>query len=474
MHPPVCCRSWRPVSKVFGVWILLSAAACAAFGGEYHIGPGQAYETPFEMPWYELRAGDTVVIHWRAEPYRVKFSIGVPATAERPLIVRGEPGPNGELPRLDGRNAITPPTMNSWSEDRGVITLGETRVPDQGPPSHVLIENLEISGAHPDHHFLGSDGLQRYGDAASAVYVESGSHLTIRNCVLHDCANGFFSAHKSREVLVEACHIHSNGVAESYYQHNAYSASDGMTYQFNRFGPLSERCPGNNLKDRSAGLVVRYNRIDGGNRQLDLVEAEDSSDLVRSPRYSRTFVYGNLLIERPDSGNNQILHYGGDSGEEEIYRRGMLYFFNNTVVSYRSGRTTLMRLSTNGESAQIVNNILYTPADGGMFAVLDAAGVATVANNWFKNGWVDSHEGEEFWGHIIRKENVEGSSSPFLNFRAGDYRPAAGSRCVDESVTVTVGRERAIPVDWEYADPRGARKRDLRGALDVGAFEARP
>ena len=426
------------------------------------------------MPWYELRAGDTVVIHWRADPYRVKFALSVPATAASPVVIRGEPGPSGELPILDGQNAITPPTMNSWSEDRGVITLGVTRVPEQGPPSHVFIENLDIRGAHPDHHFLGSDGLQRYSDAASAIYIESGSHLTIRNCVLHGCANGFFSAHESREVLVEACDIHSNGVAQSYYQHNAYSASDGMTYQFNRFGPLSAGCPGNNLKDRSAGLVIRYNRVDGGNRQLDLVEAEDSGDLVRSPRYSRTFVYGNLLIERPDSGNNQIVHYGGDSGEERIYRQGMLYFLNNTVISYRPGRTTLARLSTNRESAQIANNILYNTANGGMFAILDTAGVATVANNWIKTGWVDSHEGRDFRGHVIRRHNIEGTSPKFLAFGAGDYRPARESACVDASEAVTIGGKRTLPLDWEYADPRGARKRTLQGPLDVGAFEARP
>ena len=480
MPPSPSRRFRRTVVVVWNRHSLLILLSLLTFSGrdvaaeEYHIGPGQAFDSPFELPWYELRAGDSVVIHWREEPYKVKFSIGVPATAEQPLVVRGEPGPHGELPKLDGRSAITPPTMSTWSEDRGVITLGEMRVPDQGPPSHILIENLEISGAHPDNHFLGSDGLQRYNAAASAIYLESGSHLTIRNCVLHGCANGFFSAHESSEVLVEACYIHSNGVKDSYYQHNAYSASDGMTYQFNRFGPLSEGCPGNNLKDRSAGLVVRYNRIDGGNRQLDLVEAEDSGDLVRSPRYSRTFVYGNLLIERPDSGNNQIVHYGGDSGEEAIYRKGMLYFFNNTVISYRPGRTTLARLSTNRESAQISGNILYTTSEGSMFAILDAMGIATVSRNWIKTGWVDSHEGSDFWGRVIRSGNIEGETPGFTDFAAGNYRPAQTSPCLDSSDVPTFGGDRTLSVDWEYADPRGARLRPQDDALDIGAFEARP
>jgi hypothetical protein len=63
-----------------------------------------------------------------------------------------------------------------------------------------------------------------------------------------------------------------------------------MVYQFNHFGPLRANCPGNNLKDRSAGTVIRYNWIEGGNRQLDLVDAEDSAELRNHPSYSRTLM----------------------------------------------------------------------------------------------------------------------------------------------------------------------------------------
>jgi len=67
--------------------------------------------------------------------------------------------------------------------------------------------------------------------------------------------------------------------------------------------------------------------------------------------YHTTFVYGNVLVEHDDDGNSQILHYGGDSGDESIYRKGTLYFYNNTIVSERAGNTTLMHLSTNEEHA---------------------------------------------------------------------------------------------------------------------------
>ena len=69
---------------------------------------------------------------------------------------------------------------------------------------------------------------------------------------------------------------------------------------------------GNNLKDRSAGLVVRYNWLEGGNRLLDLVES-DFPSYYENPSYRNTYVYGNVLVEQ-DGGNSQVIHYGGDNG----------------------------------------------------------------------------------------------------------------------------------------------------------------
>jgi len=47
--------------------------------------------------------------------------------------------------------------------------------------------------------------------------------------------------------------------------------------------------------------------------------------VLADPRYRTTFVYGNVLVEHDDQSNSQILHYGGDSGDTTIYRKGTLY-----------------------------------------------------------------------------------------------------------------------------------------------------
>ena len=151
--------------------------------------------------------------------------------------------------------------------------------------------------------------------------------------------------------MVEGNYIYGNGVAGSIFQHNNYTAAIGITFQYNHFGPLRSGPPGVNLKDRSAGLVVRYNWIEGGNRNIDMVDGEDSFQIRNAPEYRQTFVYGNVLIKQ-DGGNNQAIHYGGDSGTTANYRKGKLYFYNNTLYSIRAGTTVVARLSTNEEAGR--------------------------------------------------------------------------------------------------------------------------
>jgi hypothetical protein len=151
---------------------------------------------------------------------------------------------------------------------------------------------------------------QTYLVNASAIFVEAAQRLVIRNCALTDSGNGLFVAAadgETRDIRIEGSWIAGNGVDGRIREHNTYTAAIGIVYDANRFGPLRAGADGNNLKDRSAGLVVRYNWIEGDNRQLDLVDAEDSAVIVADPSYDRTFVYGNVLIEPDGAGNSQIV-----------------------------------------------------------------------------------------------------------------------------------------------------------------------
>lgn len=437
----------------------------------YEVGPGKALGQIGQVPWKDLAPGDLVLIHYRPEPYREKWVIDSAGTESAPIVVRGVLGPDGQLPVIEGRNAVTSTDLNFWSEERGIINIGGSNWPDR-IPAWIVIENLDIRGARPPFTFRDDHGSVRtYSSSASSIYVIEGHHITIRNCVLHDCANGFFACHASSDILVEGCHIYGNGISGSGYQHNNYTEAMGIIFQFNHFGPLRDGCQGNNLKDRSAGTVIRYNWIEGGNRQLDLVDS-DYSSIYQSPEYRKTYVYGNILVERSNEGNSQIIHYGGDSGDASRYRKGILYLFNNTVISRRMGNTTLLRLSTMDEECRAWNNIFFVTEEGSRLALLNRDGTLSLGHNWIKQGWVVSHEGGSIPGRVLDDgTNITGAEPGFEDLQAGDYCLDAASPCVDAGVQMgpLVGEE-YLP-RFQYVKHQGRQDRPQAGPMDLGAWE---
>ncbi|RME27581.1 MAG: polysaccharide-degrading enzyme [Deltaproteobacteria bacterium] len=459
--------------------LILLTCAVPVMAAEYRVGPGQALSELDEVPWESLAPGDLVEVYWRPEPYRSKIIIAVQATQQHPFTLRGVPGPNGELPVIDGRDATTRSGVNFWNEARGLLKIGGSNNPDCDPPacipSWITVENLDLRSARPPYRFTGRNGQTDYAENAASVYVEVGQHIVIRNCRLHDSGNGLFIGvyqGNTQDILVEGNHIYDNGIEGSIYEHNSYTSARGIVFQFNHYGPLRAGCLGNNLKDRSAGLVVRYNWIENGNRQLDLVDGEDSPAVPNDPAYRSTFVYGNILVEAEGEGNSQIVHYGGDSGDTSIYRKGTLYFYHNTVISTRTSNTTLFRLSTNDEHLDARNNVFWARAGGQYLALLAGSGQAFVSHNWFNQGWRDSHGGLS--GTITDDgTNIAGADPGFVNAASQDFTLAAGSDAIDAGGPLA-GAAAAYPVEFEYIKHQQGVARPRTGAADLGAFEFCP
>jgi hypothetical protein len=200
---------------------------------------------------------------------------------------------------------------------------------------------------------------------------------------------------------------------------------------------------------------------------MDLVDAEDSIDLVNDPAYLQTFVYGNLLIE-PDDGNSQIVHFGGDSGTTAEYR-GTLYLWNNTVVSTRSGNTTLLRLSTNAQTAEVWNNIVYVTAAGNRLALSDGSGTVRYGDNLFKPGYVNSFS--TLAGSVT---NLGGNLTPaapgFVNEVGQDFTLTAASAARNAAAALPAAAA-AYPLDHEYLKHQAGTTRHADGPPDIGAYE---
>src|SRR5262245_5457693 len=98
-------------------------------GAIFEVGPAKPYTSIGAVPWESLQAGDTVRIYWRSTPYHEKWVICRQGTGAAPITVTGIPGPNGELPIIDGSGATTRLALDYWSENRGVLKIGGASIP---------------------------------------------------------------------------------------------------------------------------------------------------------------------------------------------------------------------------------------------------------------------------------------------------------------------------------------------------------
>ena len=458
------------------LFVLTIFSLSTSFAADYHIGPGQPLATIGEAPWDNLQAGDRIFIHWKSTPYFEKWVINANGTEQARIEVIGVSGPNGEKPVISGEGAITPMYLDYWNEERSLIKIGGSSTPADGLPSYITIENLELRSARPAYSFTNDNGqLGTYSSNAASIHVEKGEHLIIRDCIIHDSGNGIFigaAGGATKDILIANNYIYDNGIEGSFFEHNTYTEAFGITYEYNRFGPLRMGATGNNLKDRSAGLIVRYNWIESGNRQLDLVES-GSAALYEDPIYATTYVYGNILIEPDGAGNSQILHYGGDSGETNRYRKGDLFFYNNTVVSTRNSNTTLARLSTQEETMHAFNNVIYTANSGNTLAMINSSGTLNLDYNWIKTGWVNSHDASAPGTVNDLDTNLDGDDPMFMDAGNQDFSPMILSPLVDAGSPISTVHLPDHDLLYEYVPHTNGMPRELLFSMDIGAFENR-
>ncbi len=442
----------------------------------YNVGPEQALATPLEVPWESLNAGDTVRIHWRVEPYRVKWVLCRQGSKEQPILIEGISGPGGEQPVIDGENARTPRQLDYWGEQRSLIKIGGANRPVDTLPRHIWIKNLELRNSRPPFRFTGRRGETLYEKQSAGIFVEKGEHIRISHCTIRDNGNGIMSSWHSRFLHVEHCHIHSNGVERSGLEHNVYIDGIGAKFEFNRFGPLRADCLGVNFKSRASQTILRYNWIEGGKRCVNIVDTHHQP-VLDDPGYRDTFVYGNVIIRDDRAPNNQVVHYGGDLHDLKWYRKGTLHFYHNTVITNRRRSTTLFLISSDGETVDCRNNIIYRPPESGNFALLAEGGKIRLRHNWI------SREARTTFGGdpqvLENSENIRGTDPGFRDFAGADFRLVPQSPCRDIAGALASQTLPSHAMRFHYrlhqqkADPVPETERSKR-RLDLGAFALSP
>ncbi len=457
--------------KLFSFLLLAGSASLSAITHE--VGPGKTYSSIGAVPWASLNPGDQVLIHWRPEPYREKWCINRSGTASAPIFIRGVQGANGKLPLIEADGAVTPPNHSFWNEERGLVKVGGANFGDAGVPAYITIEALELRGAMQGSHYFDLLGRRiPYSDNAAGIYVERGSNITIRYCYIHHNGNGIFvgstNAYPSRDILIERSAIHINGLPGDGTHHNVYTSAINTTFQYNWL-VIAPGEQSNNIKDRSANLVVRYNWIEGGNRQLDLVDS-DAADVRQAASYHDTRVYGNTIVEYQGYDNSQIVHFGGDSGNLAQYRLRYLFFYNNTVISGKQQQITLVRLSAPQAVADIRNNIVWSPF--AKVAILYDMGTAELRNNWISDGWINREGGNA--AVLNAGGNIGGYYPMFTDVVSLNVRPAAGAPVINAGGALNPLIGAGHDVTLEYARHFSGQSRLNDGRIDIGAFEYGP
>ena len=468
----------------------------AAVGAIYEVGPGRTHASLGSVPWLTLSEGDTVRIHWREEPYREKIGLRSRGTEANPIRIVGVPHASGDLPVIDAQNATTDSQFSGffspqWDEHLGAVIIKRGPNDSWGyKPGNIIIENLKFVGAHSSSAYTGASGLftnaegqpAQYSDGAAAIWAVLVENLTIRGCEITDNGNGIFvlsknndEAETSRNVLIEKNYIYANGNEGIDRQHNIYTQVAGITFQYNRIERLRAGSLGSSFKDRSSGMVFRYNWIESSQRTLDLVEAENSyTILMNEPDYNDSYVYGNIILNDTQHGSpfsTNMIHFGGDTGVAEIYRNGTLYFYNNTVVINadldQAWRVRLFDFENNTALVELRNNIIYRNGTSNFFLMEQYGSANFEGANWISGDW---QEAQRTGGGGVNTNGtlLTGTVPEFANALTHDYTLSDNSNAIDSALPLPNGYE----LQSMYKPHADEAPREVEGsASDLGAFE---
>jgi hypothetical protein len=427
------------------------------------VGPTRTYLTPKDVPWLKLMPCDQVLIDYRAEPYRDMLFIASRGEKNKYITVKGLPGPNGERPVFDGANAVTATNvaMGAVYDGKAMISIAP---PDRSvgaaygyKPGYLHITGLNIKNARAASRYTNlSRAVVNWPVFSSGIYAIGAEHLAITNCELADNGLGIFvnsingEAYQSRWLLISGNYFHNNGESGNASMHNAYTEAIGTIYEFNYFGQPVSGTAGDNVKERSAGVIFRYNYLEGGVYGLSLRDPQSNGDheaLAKDTQgdllTKHAFVYSNILRLR-GSSDTMIGHGDGAYGDGKQHRHGNLFFYNNKVVHdfeyamYNRDTVNLFQfLNTRSLTTAIaLNNIFY--AKGALLGILPSpfalvfwGGAADFRNNWI-NSYTLTHPnwsarssgvfvGTQWTGTGLNGMIEQTGTPGFSNLTTGDY-----------------------------------------------------
>jgi len=432
----------RVVAAVLGAAfpLLLSATT-------YRVGSGKPYAN-LQAVAPLLNPGDLVEVDGNAT-YTGDVLFTRPGSPSQKITIRGV--------RVAGLRPVLSGTLNTVT----FSTQSATQAAD-----HYVFEGFEVTGG---------TGLFR------GIFHQA-DDLTIRDCVVHDCArHGILGADQgSGSCLMEYVEVYHCGAGTG--NHQVYMATDEVAHPGSRFRMqycyLHDGNGGNNVKSRAERNEIYYNWIEGAlYHELELIGPDPggapdgwSEGLVRED----SDVVGNVLWKRNTAF---VARVGGDGTGQT---NGRYRFVNNTIVA---GTSAVFRIFDGIQSIEMHNNLLCR-ADGSAVNVVRTAEAAWTdgpqiagTNNWVTTG--STAVPTQWTG------TRTGASPGLTDLAASDPRPTAGSPLLGAAGEAPPGPPGFLfpsplfppashPPLHAVATAGSPSPRPYDCALDIGAFERPP
>lgn len=378
------------------VSVVSSLAASTALAATLQVGPGKTYAT-VAAAVAAAKAGDVVEIA-PGDYVDDTFTISIDLTLR---------GTGATRPHLKATKAI--------ANKKGIVVIGGN--------AHVVVENLELSGA-------------QVVDQNGAGIRMQGAALEVRNCYFHDNENGILSGGNSHTILIEHSEFAANGRQGSGYQHNLYIGGDCTKLTF-RYSTSHHAKSGHNLKSRALENHILYSRLmDEG--------TGTASYTIDLPQGGRSYLIGNLLQQGPKAENTgTMISYKGESPTNPLLE---LFVVNNTFVNDVAKNTNFVRAS--------------------------AATKVWLVNNLFVGQGTPLQLGSGTTGAEVKQEgNLQPSANVLVDRANYDYHLVAGSAPIDAGKAPGSVNGVALTPTQHYVHPAKNAARPVVGALDVGAYE---
>ncbi len=178
--------AWVLAAPLLLAWLWCAGHVSAA---EYEVGPGKPYARIIDCPTHDLAAGDSILVHYRSEPYREKFLLHGVGTAEQPITLKGVPDASGNKPVIDGEDAVSSMAVDYWHEDRQIIKIGQYT---SHHSNHIIVDGFVFRNANNTHTFIDDQGVASlYGFDTRAIRPEYARNVVIRNCEFTNNGGGF-------------------------------------------------------------------------------------------------------------------------------------------------------------------------------------------------------------------------------------------------------------------------------------------